>query len=103
MSFIEHDIDEYWIGSSGHAYLDNGYVDHGDELAEFLDIILSNEDLLMRYLFGDSTVYTGNDNQDNDPSGCNIAEAEYYDWGANKWMPNPYHDTENYEYFYKGN
>ena len=28
----------------------------------------------MRYLFGDSTVYTGNDNQDSDPSGCHIAD-----------------------------
>ena len=101
--YYQFEEPKYWIGSSGHTYLDNGYVDHGNELTEFLDIILSNEDLLMRYLFGDSTVYTGNDNQDNDPSGCNIAEAEYYDWGANKWMPNPYHDSVNYDYYYKGN
>jgi hypothetical protein len=93
---------KYWIGSSGCAYLDNGYIDHGDELTEFLEAIFSNEDLLMRYLFGDSTVYTGNDNQDCDPSGCNIANEEYWDWDG-KMHPNPYHDTVNYEYFYKGN
>jgi hypothetical protein len=57
----------------------------------------------MRYLFGDSTVYTGNDNQDHEPSGCNIADTEYYDWGTGGWMPNPYHDPVNYDYFYKGN
>lgn len=94
---------KYWISSSGSAYLDNGYIDHGDELTGFLDTILSNEDLLMRYLFGNSTVYTGNDNQDHEPSGCNIAWDEYHDWGAGKWMPNPYHDPVNYDYFYKGN
>lgn len=102
---VSYEFEEprYWIGSSGYAYLDNGYVDHGNELTEFLSIILSNEDLLMRYLFGDSTVYTGNDNQDPEPSGCNIADTEYYDWGTSKWVANPYHDSANYEYFYKGN
>lgn len=94
---------KYWTGSSGHEYLDNGYIDHGDELTEFLATIFSNENLFMRYLFGDSAVYTGNDNQDHEPSGCHIAWDEYYDWGADKWMSNPYHDPENYEYFYKGN
>lgn len=99
----EFEEPEYWIGSSGNAYLDNGYIDHGDELTEFLEAVFSNEDLLMRYLFGNSIVYTGNDNQDERPSGCNIANAEYYDWDEKKWMKNPYHDSENYEYFYKPN
>lgn len=100
----EFEEPEYWTSLDGeYTCLDNGYVDHGSELTEFLEAVFSNEDLLMRYLFGNSIVYTGNDNQDARPSGCNIAEAEYYDWGANKWMPNPYHDAENYEYFYKGN
>lgn len=95
---------KYWTSSDGeYTCLDNGYVDHGDELTDFLYAIFSNEDLLMRYLFGDSTVYTGNDNQDPEPSGCNIADAEYYDWRTSKWVANPYHDPKNYEYFYKGN
>jgi hypothetical protein len=99
----EFEEPEYWISSDGSAYLDNGYIDHGCELTDFLEAVLSNEDLLMRYLFGNSTVYTGNDNQDHEPSGCNISSAEYYDWGASKWVANPYYDPENYEYFYKGN
>lgn len=95
---------KYWTSPSGeYTCLDNGYVDHGSELTEFLEAVFSNEDLLMRYLFGSSIVYTGNDNQDVRPSGCNIADAEYYDWDEKKWMANPYHDSENYEYFYKGN
>ena len=84
-------------------WLENGYIDHSGELEEFLDAVLKDEDLLMRYLFGDSAVYTGNDNQDDDPSGCDIASDEYYDYFTDEMVSNPYHDTENYDYFYKGN
>lgn len=92
-----------WNRSSYGDYLEYGYIDHSYELGEFLSIILSDEDLLMRYLFGDSNVYTGNDNQDPDPSGCNIADDEYYDWGKSEMVVNPYHDSVNYDYFFKGN
>lgn len=85
------------------SYLDYGYVDHSNEAREFIFAVLNDKDLLMRYLFGDSAVYTGNDNQDPDPRGCDIADEEYYDWGSNKMVKNPYHDPENYDYFYKGN
>ena len=60
----------------------------------------------MRYLFGDSAVYTGNDNQDDRPSGCNIADKYIYEEdekGRYVKKVNPYHDEENYDYFYKGN
>lgn len=101
---IEYEFDEpLWRQSSYGNYLGYGYIDHSYELREFLDTILSDEDLLMRYLFGDSNVYTGNDNQDPCPNGCDIADEEYYDWGSNKMVINPYHDPENYDYFYKGN
>jgi hypothetical protein len=103
---IEYNFDEpiYHTSSDGeYKWLEYGYIDHSDELQEFLSIILSNEDMLMRYLFGDSCVYTGNDNQDDDPSGCNIAEDTYYDWDKEAMVDNPYHDPENYDYFFKGN
>ena len=100
----EFEEPKYWTSPSGeYSCLDNGYIDHGDALGNFLNAILNNEDLLMRYLFGNSTVYTGNDNQDEGLSRCDIAKAEYYDWDQKKWVLNPYHDSENYEYFYKGN
>lgn len=95
-----------WHKSSYGDYLDYGYIDHSYELREFLDTILSDEDLLMRYLFGDSNVYTGNDNQDSVPNGCNIAEEYVYvedERGNYVEQPNPYHDPVNYDYFYKGN
>lgn len=103
---IDYSFEEpsYYTSSNGiDRWLDYGYVDHSDEIREFIFAVLNDEDLLMRYLFGNSNVYTGNDNQDPDPSGCDIADKEYYDWGSNKMLPNPYHDTENYDYFYKGN
>lgn len=88
-----------------YEYLDYGYIDHGYELGDFLDAVLNNEDLLMRYLFGDSNVYTGNDNQDSRPAGCNIADETTWEYENGKYVekPNPYHDPENYDYFYKGN
>ena len=91
---------------SDYEYLTYGYIDHSCELRKFLDTVLNNEDLLMRYLFGDSCVYTGNDNQDSVPSGCDIADEYYWEEDENgnyvKKL-NPYHDPVNYDYFYKGN
>lgn len=90
---------------SDYEYLAYGYIDHGYELVEFLDAVLNDEDLLMRYLFGDSTVYTGNDNQDSVPNGCDIADEYYWTEENGKYVEklNPYHDSANYDYFYKGN
>ena len=89
-----------------YEYLAYGYIDHGYELGDFIDAVLNDEDLLMRYLFGYSTVYTGNDNQDSDPSGCDIADEYIWEEDENGnyvHVLNPYHDSVNYEYFYKGN
>ena len=86
-----------------YTYLDNGYIDHCGNVREFVETVLDNEDMFIRLIFGDSCVYTGNDNQDNIPDGCDIAKSTYYDYDSNKYIPNPYHDAENYDYFYKGN
>ena len=89
----------------GWKRLENGYIDHSDETREFIYAVLSNEDMLMRCLFGDSCVHTGNDNQDCDPSGCNIADEIIWEYDGGKYVEklNPYHDPEHYDYFYKGN
>jgi hypothetical protein len=89
-----------------YEYMSYGYIDHSNELCEFLDAVFNNEDLLMRYLFGNSAVYTGNDNLDDCPSGCNIADEYIWEEDENGnyvEVPNPYHDPINYEYFYKSN
>lgn len=104
---IEYEFEEpeYIDSESGYKWLDNGYIDHSNEVREFIFAVLNDEDLLMRCLFGDSCVYTGNDNQDPHPAGCNIADKITWEYENGKYieMPNPYHDPENYDYFYKGN
>lgn len=101
--FFEEPVWYEW--DSGYKSLDNGYIDHAYETSGFVNAVLNNEDMLLRYLFN-GTVYTGNDNDDCHPSGCNIADE--YMWGYDEndeWVeePNPYHDPENFDYFYKGN
>lgn len=90
---------------SDYGYLQNGYIDHSYDTREFIDAVFSDEDMLMRCLFGNSYVYTGNDNQDSCPSGCNIADEITWEYENGKYIekPNPYHDPENFDYFYKGN
>lgn len=94
-----------WDDSWGYRYLENGYIDHDYETRDFIEAVLNNEDMLLRYLF-DGVVYTGNDNQDCVPDGCDIADELM--WGCDendKWVekPNPHHDAEKYDYFHKGN
>lgn len=60
-----------WKESSytpGYKYVDNGgYVDHSDELAEFIKAVTEDEGKLLRYLFSPlSFIITGNDNDDED-------------------------------------
>lgn len=86
-----------------YGFLVSGYIDHVSCLCEFVQAVLSDEDLLARYLFGDSFINTGNDNQDGDYAGCDIACEEIYDWDTGEYKKNPYHDEENYDYFEKGN
>lgn len=96
-------------GYSGKPYLryDSGYIDHAYETNELVEVLLDDDDMLLRYLSA-GVVYTGNDNQHNVPDGCNIANPYVWvydnddDWPGKK-VPNPYHDEENFDYFYKSN
>ena len=83
--------------------LEYGYVDHAEGLHDFIKAVLSDSDLLARYLFGDSFIKTGNDNENARPDGCDICKKEIYDLGKKQWVPNHYHDPEHYDYFKKGN
>jgi hypothetical protein len=75
-TFKEYEIDEYGL-------LDDGYIDHGCELTDFLDAVTGRDDLF-RYLFSDrSFILTGNDNGGDNP---------------------PYASTyETHDVYYKGN
>ena len=47
-----------------------GYVDHVDETEHFVSYVIATKNHLFNYLFGDSTIKTGNDNDDCDLSFC---------------------------------
>lgn len=75
----EFETPQYWTSSDGYKCLDNGYIDHSNELDEFLTICC-DEDKLMRFLFSsESFIITGNDNDDYDV-GINVSydHDEYY-------------------------
>ena len=93
----------YWGEKKESRYLDNGYIDHGNETFDIMKQILEDEDLLARALFGDSTVYTGNDNSSENDSMCYCADEYVYDWDSEEEKLNPNHDSEHYDYFFKGN
>ena len=101
---IEYEFEEpkYWIGDSGEKYLDEGYIDHSSETIDFVDAVLSDNDMLMRYLFGESHVYTGNDNRNDHSDMCYAAYETIWD-DDYKDIPNPNHDETKYDYFFKGN
>lgn len=97
---ITYEFEEPNYSDSG--WLNNGYIDHSYETRDFIDGVLNNEDMLMRCLFGDSCVYTGNDNDAEPDSMCYAAEPMTWDSSYHS-IPNPNHDSENYDYFFKGN
>lgn len=42
------------------------YIDHSESFDEFADLIFTDQDFLLRFLFGNSVIYTFNDNDDYD-------------------------------------
>lgn len=104
---IKYEFETPRFDSDG--WLDNGYIDHSDELGTFIETVLSDEDMLMRLLFSNSCVFTGNDNS--------TAEEQAYvrrwekDYAEDNWYTgmftmkeNPYYmGNTNYDWFYKGN
>lgn len=108
---VSYDFEEpKWEHSDWGDYLTNGCIDHAHETSEFVNAVLNNDDMLMRLLFGDSFVYTGCDNWDDENPKCYAAYDTYWEdyqdengeWQSRE-MPNPNHDEEHYEYFFKGN
>lgn len=92
-----------------YFYLDNGYIDHGYELAYFVDELLNDGDKCVRFI-SEGLVFTGNDNSDTEER-CFIERTEEYledyNWRTktSSRIRNPYYmsDHEDYEWYYKGN
>lgn len=89
--------------------LDDGYIDHGGELTDFVDELLDNGDKLVRFL-SRGLVFTGNDNSYAEERCFIQRDQEYleeYDWETKTThsIMNPYYMPEHteYDWYWKGN
>lgn len=87
---VEFEPDKY----DEYGY-DSGYIDHGYGTSEFVRTVLSDDDKLLTYLFGDSIVITGNDNSDT------FSDYMYNDLG--NWDYELKEEFKKYEIYEKGN
>ena len=91
---------------SSSKYWDDGYIDHvgTDEMPEWLENMMNDDDALLTYLFGDAFVVTGNDNSDDfrytmyEVIGEN--HTPYGTWTEYGGYRKEY---DNYDIYYKGN
>lgn len=89
----------------GVMYLDDGYIDHGCLLKEWVDDLLADETKLLRFLT-DGMVFTGNDNCDSDEEMSVYRYQEMtYNYATSQEEKNPYYKPEydSYEWFVKTN
>ena len=109
---IEYDFGEVefkpYDGYDGY-YLDNGWIDHGFELKDFVNELLENDSKLIRFLSG-GLVFTGNDNSDTEERCFINRDEEYlddYDYKSRTSfkVKNPYYmkNHDDYEWYWKGN
>lgn len=81
-----------------------GYIDHGYETIDFVNAVLNDSDKLLRYLFGDSMVITGNDNGDGYSDRMFVNEGEEVtQWGSYTRYGGLKPEFDNYEIYEKGN
>lgn len=82
----------------------DGYIDHGSETIDFVKAVLSDEDKLLRYLFGDSFVVTGNDNGDGFSDRMYVILGEETSrWGTYTNYGGLKPEFDNYEIYEKWN
>lgn len=82
VTFDDVKINEYIYNDETHRYISfGGYIDHTEDLDDFITAVMSDKELLAHYLFcPDSCVITGNDNSDDElcsyvPESCDV---EFY-------------------------
>lgn len=107
---IEYDIPtpkvDSWEydGETRYFYDIDGYIDHVGETRTFIEAVLSDSDRLMRYLFGDSMIITGNDNSDDYSDRMYVNEGEEVTkWGTYINYGGPKPEFDNFEIYEKGN
>lgn len=92
-----------------YLILDDGYIDHGSELTDFVNELLDDGDKLVRFL-SRGLVFTGNDNSYTEERCFINRDQEYlddynYDTHTVSKIKNPYYMTDNndYDWYWKGN
>lgn len=74
----KYDIDCYFKPPETDRWgFNEGYIDHANQTEEFVEAVLHNENRLLEYLFGDSIIFTGNDNDEIDLPLDDISEKDY--------------------------
>ena len=93
----------------GYLSLDDGYINHGSELTDFVNELLNDGDRLVRFL-SRGLVFTGNDNSDAEERCFIERDQEYlndYNWHTKieSKIKNPYYmeDHNDYDWYWKGN
>lgn len=104
-TFDGYNEDNYW----GEVIHVGGYIDHEsrDMLSSVFDSLISDENILYRYLFA-SHVYTGNDNESSEAPDYILMRdycSKYIEeWNSNtmkyEYIENPYYDPKHYDYYY---
>lgn len=99
-------VKSYTWGRTKHFYYELGYnyIDHSGETKNFVDAVLSDSEKLFRYLFGDSFIVTGNDNDDNYRDRMYIYEGkEETNYGSYPIYGDLKPEFNDYEIYEKGN
>lgn len=88
-------------------FLDNGYIDHSEDLGEFLTAVFQTPETLLNFIF-EGLVFTGNDNCDDEGFTYRF-RPEITEWDPKTHeeftVPNPYYIPryEKYDWYVKGN
>lgn len=105
-SIPEPKVKSYTWNKTEHFYydLDYNYIDHAGETKKFVDAVLLDSEKLFRYLFGDSFIITGNDNDDSYGDRMCIYEGEEEtDYGCYPIYGDLKPEFNDYEIYEKGN
>ena len=101
----KHGVECDFEPTSG-KYWDDGYIDHvgEDDMPGWLENMMSDDDVLLTYLFGDAFVITGNNNDDcfRDAMYETVAEINT-DYGTWNEYGDYKEEYKNYDIYYKGN
>ena len=104
--YADYELSSYKWGDKVEYYVnsDYGYVDHGENLIQFLEWLFEDDDRVLRFI-SDGLVFTGNDNNDESSYFINRNKKVLYDWETGEDRPNHYYmeNCEDYDWFYKGN